>query len=82
MNNESTTNETQQHWPHGDRPAVSQALIQAYAFIHVSVSAVKLDFFFYWEIFSEQMTAQSRQQRKGTHFGHNNVVNQIFLNLK
>lgn len=34
VNNESTTNETQQHWPHSDRPAVSLALIHAYAFIH------------------------------------------------
>lgn len=64
MNNESTTNETQQHWPHGDRPAVSQALIQAHAFIHISVSAVKSDFFFYEEIFSKQMTTQNQSTNK------------------
>lgn len=39
MNNESTTNETEQHWPHSDRPAVSLALIHPYAFIQVFISS-------------------------------------------
>lgn len=30
VNNESKTNEIQQRWPHGDRPAVSRALNQAF----------------------------------------------------
>lgn len=66
MNNESTTNETQQHWPHSDRPAVSWALIHAYAFIHFFIiicCQIRSDLM-HKKLFSGYITTQSRQKNK------------------
>lgn len=35
VNNDSTTQETHRHWPQSDRPAVSQSLIHAQAFVTI-----------------------------------------------
>ncbi len=69
MNNESTTNETQQHWPHSDRPAVRWALIHAFAFIHFFISIccqIRSDLMYLQGTISGHITPQSQQKNKQT----------------